>query len=957
MSGKRMKARVGVALLGIGAVTVASVLPGALALADETSDVHTAVTRAVLSQGDANGEISRSTLITQIQVDGSGQTSFSVPAPDGATPKDMDAFGGPTVEDGSAQYNLDVDGAQLMRTSQTYNTDDLPVTVEVSATLDGQSIEPADLAGNDGLATLTYTLTNLTAEPTEVSYEDAAGKTVTKTEEIPTPMAGSLSFVFDSSWTEITSEESDTVAQNGSAGTTVGATVALMAPPAGETQAEVTIEGRVESAVVPPADIKVAIIDPLTTGAGESGEALAKTTSEGLTTLYDGMELLASPTEGLGFLATGLGTAVTGADKIANGVADTLGPGVSQLSEGLGTADAGANEIASGVSGTLVPGVDELVVQLEDLPSTVTSSAEFKQITDGFDTLNGAVGGVKDALGVFSTKGPGQYLKANGDIDKSKTTAARTLWSLIYGVRAKDVPSGSPTNVPSEDTGGLTNPDCKPLTAPKDPSNPCGAFQIVETVSDKLIGVPGEPTSGVNAALQAVVDGVDGLLIPGVDQVISGLDTAAIPGVDGSKLAVDTIGAGMADVSLGLASVIGPALDRVLAFAGCPTVPGDGGNVVTGLCATHPGLTADLATVSGGLYAPAGSPAPVPPTGGVKSTNDILKGKLIGPPAGLLPAGNVSETLAAVSVGLSDASAGLGDIKLGLQGVSGTLGLVMGNVVDLSDGLNELLKVITTQPDGSPDKDTTNGNTATGILSELRRSLALDGAGSNGTPGKCKGYNTPGDPSSGLNTSATTDQVKKTCAAADVLNVSLLVSAELENGVSTTLLEGISDQLVDGVQPLVVGVGTLADGTAELAQGIGLLDAGGQLINVGVNGSSETSLLNGTRALADGLPAAEAGATAAASGVTQQMMPGVNSSVETANSSVAVLEALSVKANSGADIPGGAAEGVDSNQGIYAFEFAGSGTAAESSTARFGLALLLLLIAGGLGWFLASRAS
>jgi hypothetical protein len=294
-----------------------------------------------------------------------------------------------------------------------------------------------------------------------------------------------------------------------------------------------------------------------------------------------------------------------------------------------------------------------------------------------------------------------------------------------------------------------------------------------------------------------------------------------------------------------------------------------------------------------------------------------------------------------------------------------------------------LLEVITTKSNGAPDKDTTNGNTATGILSELRRSLALGGSGTSGTPGKCEGYNTAGDPSSGLNENATSGEVKATCAAADVLNVSLLVSAKLEDGVSTTLLEGISDDLVSKAQPLAdatallaAGLGlldtggqtlnegvngssetSLVNGTRTLADGLGLLDAGGQLINEGVNGSSETSLVNGTRALADALPAAEEGSMKIEDGVSQQIMPGVNSSVEEANSSVAVLEALSVKANSGANIPGGAAEGVDSNQGIYAFEFAGSGTAAEGSMGRFALATLLLLLAAGLGWFLASRKS
>ena len=104
---KRMKtARVGAALVGVGAVVTASVLPGSIATAENTGDVSSAVTRAVLAQGNVNGEISMATLVTQINLDGNGTADFTVPVVDGGSPKNMDSFGSPQVVDGSAQYNI-----------------------------------------------------------------------------------------------------------------------------------------------------------------------------------------------------------------------------------------------------------------------------------------------------------------------------------------------------------------------------------------------------------------------------------------------------------------------------------------------------------------------------------------------------------------------------------------------------------------------------------------------------------------------------------------------------------------------------------------------------------------------------------------------------------------------------------------------------------------------------------
>lgn len=473
---KRMNiARTGAAVVGVGAIVAASVIPGTIAVAEETGDVNSVVTRAVQALGDANGEISRAILVTQINLDGNGTANFTVPVAEGSSPKNMDSFGGPEVVDGSAQYNVTVDGPQTFRTSQDYSADDIPVTVGVSATLDGQPISPTDLAGKSGLAKLTYSFENTTSEPTQVTYKDAKGQTITKELEIPVPMGASLVMEFGPSWQELSAPKADAVIGNGTGAVQVQGSVALLPDslPGQSTSGTFEIEGRITDAVVPAADIKVPVLKPDEFPAIQSSVASAEQLSD----------LTAQLTEaGLTFedggkqLNEGLTQASEGANKLNDAVAGQLGPGVAQLSEGLNT----FNDVA----------IATLTESAADLPASVTSSPDFAQITDGFDALRSAADGVREGLGVYKSKSsqkPGSWLKKNGEVDTGRADVARTLWSLVYGTRQKDIPSDSknPRTLPGEDNGGLTNPDCN-IDKPQDPANPCGAWQVANALKGGL---------------------------------------------------------------------------------------------------------------------------------------------------------------------------------------------------------------------------------------------------------------------------------------------------------------------------------------------------------------------------------------------------------------------------------------------------------------------------------------
>ncbi len=543
---------------------------------------------------------------------------------------------------------------------------------------------------------------------------------------------------------------------------------------------------------------------------------------------------------------------------------------------------------------------------------------------------------------MFSSTGAGQYLTASGDIDKSRTTAARTLWSLIYGVRVADVPGGSAGKTPSTDTGGLTNPACN-IANPTDPANPCGAWQVIDAVSKAL----SSPTSGLPAAKA------------GVDLSKAAIDTQILPGVTQSKGGVDQVSAGLSGQAIpGLAQIQG-GLDGAFQQL-TSTAPPDGGAFGISTLASLLGCTlkAPPPGATGPIVDGAVACTNVTGTGGIVAavldgiTTSIYKAADPANPANsglaallgqvLSPAtGQVSTGVSAAVAGLGQVSGGLGQVEGGLTQVSAGLGTVSAGLGAASGtapaALNELLTVITSQPNGNPDPNTEPGNTATGILSELRAALALGGVGSQGIPGQCAGYNTPGDPNSGLNASVTPEQIADTCAAADVLNVARLVSGTLETGVSTTLLDGISDQLVAGVQPLVAGAGDLGAGSQQLADGVGPLAVG-------------------TAQLAAGLPAAVAGANTIVNEAAKPLQESGDAAAVDFGRQVALYEAMNNQELVDAYIPGGPAEGeyVRTN-GVYSYELAGTGSGGISTGVNLALALLGLAGAGLLGVWLGSR--
>ena len=900
----------------------------------------------MLAQGDANGELNRGTLVTQIQVDGSGQVQFQVPVPSGGSPSDMDAFGGPNVVDGEAQYDIAVDGPQTMRTSQSFDTDDIPVKVDISATLDGQSIDPTDLAGQSGLATLTYTLTNTTSEPTDVSFLDAAGNTITQEMSIATPMAGSLDTNFDSSWTEVVSEQSDAVAQNGQGGTTVGATVPLMSPPIGETEASVVIEGRVDNAVIPAIDLKVAIIAPIDTSAGRQGVELAETTGGGLQTLYEGMELLSSPTEGLGFLAAGLGTAVSGADQIATGVSDTLAPSVEELRQ---KASVEGYVTASNAAQSLV--------------DTARGEDSFTTLLNSFDKLNDGLFTAQDSLAKLAKKLGGPLdtipVTSSGDPDLTNATIGGGLTALLFGINKAS--AGKPL---TKAISGLTNPQCD-YDNPTNPNQPCGAWQVLDIILGQLdFNVPQAcRTTLTDCALPGNSPGASALL-----ELLT--EVQVDPNGYTGDIGQDQFQGLLKGNSI-LELIEGHNFGSgVCSIPGYPTPTPPALVSCGGAVDLQVSKLANLALISGqfaeGLAEGFGQQpvnknnAQTTLRGGLYGVQQGLVGSADGIPNGCKPDSSSPYNckLDAQTLGLNILIAGNYDaanIVNGLQVLALKTDNNPTNQFPADFALYDSTLQFGVCPGGNADPDIVEDHcSATQVIGFLQAGLAgwkkndisegkiddrcpvvpsqpwippVDGS----DPGT-----TPEPPNSD-----TVENAGATCAVRTLKNsVNRILLPSLGNGVQQQTLDTIgSGQFTPNCDPNVTGTLTCAL----------------SVLQDGISGPQEDSLENGTRTLADGLPDAEAGAQAATDAVTGQIMPGINDNVETANETVAVIDSLSERAFSGANVPGGAAVGVSSNQGVYAFEFASAGGPNSDSLSRFGLAALFLLIAAGAGYAMSTR--
>ena len=411
-------------LAGVMAVTALAVSSAVLPAwgADESSGVDIVNTETVQIYTDADGKVKSKRLYEQLVLSGDGEVRLTNPVDKGGL-RNLDGFGGFDVRSGLQHVETTVDGEKAMRAVSSYSGA-LPLKVGVTYLLDGKKVSAADVVGESGRLEVRYRVENVSAKPTEVSYPDGKGGTVTETVDVPVPMVGSLTVNTPPNYRNVSSGEAN-LAGDGKGGTKLSFTMTLF-PPIGSTTAEFGYTADITDGVVPRADISALPVNPLDSptfktaassyqGGADTGAQLAAGATEidaNLLKLRDGAaDLLAGLIQlhdGAGQLNEGLSKAAPGAQKLSDGLGKArdggkrLADGAGKLAAGLGQAKGGAGDLKDGTSQiasgqkSLADGLKKLKSGVEGLPASVqqqvTGDPQFGALLGGIETIVDRIG-------------------------------------------------------------------------------------------------------------------------------------------------------------------------------------------------------------------------------------------------------------------------------------------------------------------------------------------------------------------------------------------------------------------------------------------------------------------------------------------------------------------------------------------------------------------------------------
>ena len=356
--------------------------PGAAAVSTEDSgDVQAVVRKTVRQAGSATGEISNSTMYTQISAVGSGTKTVKVPV--GTTSnRNLNSFGPFPMEGESMVVDLTVaDGGGVEQRTVT-DADIAPMAVSVKVMLDGAEIEPADVVGASGVLDVEYTVRNTTATTGPVTFSDVEGKEITEDVETADPFVGSLDVVLPQGFNEVTAPGA-TVAGNGQNETQLGYTFVLF-PPLGSAEVKVGYQSRISNGQMPAAEFSFLPIIPFenstiagTTEAYKGGAATGSKIFDAGNQIGDNLLKLQ---DGAGKLVAGLGQLSAGASQLSDGLVNTAAPGSAALADG-------ANQVADGLNqlNDNVPALEDGVSELNAGAAKLNDGAQ--QVADGNEKL------------------------------------------------------------------------------------------------------------------------------------------------------------------------------------------------------------------------------------------------------------------------------------------------------------------------------------------------------------------------------------------------------------------------------------------------------------------------------------------------------------------------------------------------------------------------------------------
>jgi putative membrane protein len=408
------------ALVGTGAASAATGVSAA-------SGVEVTNSETVQVYVDPDGKLGSQRIYEQLVLTGHGKADVVNPITTTGL-RNLDGFSGIDVKDGKQIVDTTVDGEKAMRSVSDYHGK-LPLKLAIAYKLDGKPVKAGDIVGKSGHLEVTYTVENVSGAPTELTFDDGKGGTVTKTVNVPIPMVASMSTDTPASFRNVSSKEAS-MGGDGHGGTMMQFTLTLL-PPIGPAKASFGYSADITDGVIPRAEISALPVDPLSsptfasaassykdgadTGVQLTGGALQM--DAGLIKLRGGASDLVAGLiklhDGAGQLSSGLNsTAVPGAKKLADGTSQLdaggkqLKDGAGQLSDGLQQLKSKAPQLADGVS-QLYAGQKQLAAGLTKLYEGVTDQGKQEQLEDligWVNTLHDDIGSTADATAAIDPK-------------------------------------------------------------------------------------------------------------------------------------------------------------------------------------------------------------------------------------------------------------------------------------------------------------------------------------------------------------------------------------------------------------------------------------------------------------------------------------------------------------------------------------------------------------------------
>ena len=733
---------------------------------------------------------------------------------------------------GSETYTTDANGDLVWQADgndiyyQGSSDAPLPITANITYTLDGVDVTPELLEGATGHLVMTFHYINHTAAERVVN-----GKSVT----LYQPFAVVSGAMLDNSKVSNVEVTNGKVINSGDQTIVVGLAMPGLKESLGLDELEdsdgnpvdidvpesVTIEADVtdfsllttitiaENTLLDELDLEdVKTFDDLQEAMDEMTDASTELV-DGTEELYDGAGDLKDGTnelaDGAKALDDGAGDLKDGTKELADG-ASTLKDGTSELADGTGDLADGASALNTG-AGQLVIGLDQLQTSVSDLPEGTTKLVNGAKLIESYlkgsihDGLGQLVTGADKLLtGVDQlTTGAGSIAGGAQGIEQGAQQIAGAAQGIQQG--AQGIAQGAQQIVQGAKSGDSSNP---------------GIYEAAAAIQAGAKSGSGE-NPGIYEAASAIASGADGLK-SGLRQLPD-----AVAGAVASAVSQQTTNAVSAlDQAASCNNTAKSALNGIL-----DDLYEEDAQVVRQAIAAIDGSTAYINGVSGALSSP--------DTGGITSAvSSQLSDALDGLDRIATAANGIQSGATQIAAGAAGIQTGAEQLAQGAQAIAA--GAKSGDMSSQDKyGIYEAAAAIAHGAVSGDDSSQANYGiyeAAAAIEGGAKAISAGLKSGKKDDPGLYEGID-------GIKAGAKALQNGvDTIASEDNLGA-------LIDGLET--LQGSSGTLLDGIGKLAAGADQLFGGTSDLVKGANRLDAGAQQLDSGAG-----QLADGARQLDDG---------------------------------------------------------------------------------------------------------